>query len=66
MSAFFSGILFVVFAAITMDRAGFLGFVAFDWKMQKHNLATRLGKAFSGFILIMMMRRCMGLVSRRH
>ena len=35
MSAFFSGVLFVVIAAITMDHAGFLGFVAFDWKMLK-------------------------------
>ena len=46
MFAFFSGILFVVIAAITMDRAGSLGSVAFDWKMQKPNLAVRLGKAF--------------------
>ena len=28
----------------------------FSWKMQKPNLATRLGKAFSDFILMMMMR----------
>ena len=66
MSAFFSGLLFVVIVAITMDRAGFLGFVAFEWQMQKPNLAARLGKAFSGFILMMMMQHCMGLVSHRH
>ena len=46
MSVFFSGVLHVVIAAIMMDCAGFLGFVAFDWKMQKPNLAARLGKAF--------------------
>ena len=38
--------MLVVIAVITMDHAGFLGFVAFDWQMQKPNLATRLGKAF--------------------
>ena len=46
ISAFFSSVLFVVIVAITMDHAGFLGFVAFDWEMQKPNLAARLGKVF--------------------
>ena len=66
MSAFFSGILFVVTVAITMDRAGFLGFVAFDWKMQKPNLAMRLGKAFFRLYFDDDDAACTGLVSRRH
>ena len=60
------GGMFVVIVVITMDRAGFLGFVAFDLEIQKPNLAVRLGKALSGFILMMMMWHCTGLASHRH
>ena len=45
----------------------FPGFCCFfDLEMQKPNPAARLGKAFPGFILMMMMmRHCMGLASCR-
>ena len=66
MSAFFPGMLFVVIATLTIDHAGLLGCIAFDFDMQKPNLAARLGKAFSGFILMMIMWHCMGLASHRH
>ena len=40
------GAMLVVIVVIMMDSAGFFGFVAFEWQMQKPNLAARLGKAF--------------------
>ena len=60
------GGMLVVIVVITMNRAGFLGLLLFDLEIQKPNLATRLGKALSGFILMMMMWHCMGLASHRH